>query len=55
MFKAVNSDFIKDENKKIKNQLDYDYEYLRNKLEKKNINIDNIKDIIKKFQVALPT
>ena len=55
MFKAVSSEIINSENEKIKNDLMHDYEYLQKKLEKKNINIDEIKNKIKNFQVALPT
>ncbi len=55
MFKAVNLEIINAENEKIKNNLKFDYEYLQKKLEKKNININEIKEKIKNFQVALPT
>ncbi len=55
MFKAVSSEIINSENEKIKKSSKFDYEYLQNKLEKKNINIDDIKEKIKNFQVALPT
>ena len=55
MFKAVQSDIINHENKKIIEDIKNDYDYLSNKFTKKNIQIENIKDKIKNFQVALPT
>ena len=55
MFKAVNSDIIHSQNQKDKSNLKFEYEHLQIKLDKKNINIDQIKDKLKNFQVALPT
>jgi L-rhamnose isomerase/sugar isomerase len=55
MFKAVEKDLIKTHNKKIESDLNFDYEYLEKKLRKENIDIHEIKEKIKKFQVAVPT
>ena len=55
MFKAVDQDKIISENNKIKIELENDYDYLGNRLKKLNIKIDEVKEKIKSFQVALPT
>ena len=55
MFKAVDIDIINSKNKKMKNELEIEYDYLKGKLDKKNIKIDEVKEKIKQFQVALPT
>ena len=55
MFKAVEKDLINTHNKKIESDLNFDYSYLEKKLKKENIDINEIKEKIKKFQVAVPT
>src|SRR6056300_879038 len=55
MFKAVEKDLINTNNKKIESDLNFDYEYLEKKLRKENIDIHEIKEKIKNFQVAVPT
>ena len=55
MFKAVEKELINSHNEKIKSDLKFDYAYLEKKLRKKNIDINEIKEKIKNFQVAVPT
>lgn len=55
MFKAIDQNLITEHNKKSQSDLNFDYEYLEKKLKKQNIDINSIKDSVKKFQVAVPT
>ena len=55
MFKAIDQNLITEHNKKNQSDLNFDYEYLEKKLKKQNIDINSIKDSVKKFQVAVPT
>ncbi len=55
MFKAIDQNLIIEHNKKSQSDLNFDYEYLEKKLKKQNIDINSIKDSVKKFQVAVPT
>ena len=55
MFKAVKKEIINEHNKTIKSSLDFDFEYLEKKLKKSHIDIHEILDQVKKFQVAVPT
>ena len=55
MYKAINKELIDQHNQSQKSNLDFDFEYLEQKLKKSNIDIHAIKDQIKKFQVAVPT
>jgi len=55
MFKAVEKDLINQQNTQLKSDLHYDFEYLEKKLQKININIHDIKEKIRNFQVAVPT
>ena len=55
MYKSINKELIDQHNQSQKSNLDFDFEYLEQKLKKSNIDIHAIKDQIKKFQVAVPT
>lgn len=55
MFKAVKKEIINEHNKTTKSSLDFDFEYLEKKLKKSHIDIHEILDQVKKFQVAVPT
>ena len=55
MYKAINKELIDQHNQSQKSNLDFDFEYLEQKLKKSNIDIHAIKEQIKKFQVAVPT
>ena len=55
MFKAIDQNLVTEHNKKSQSDLNFDYEYLEKKLKKQNIDINSIKDSVKKFQVAVPT
>ena len=55
MFKAVEKDLINEQNIQLKSDLLHDFEYLEKKLQKIHIDIHDIKEKIKNFQVAVPT
>ena len=55
MFKAVEKDLINEQNIQLKSDLQHDFEYLEKKLQKIHIDIHDIKEKIKNFQVAVPT
>ena len=55
MFKAVKKEFIDQHNQSRKSDLDFDFEYLEKKLQQSQIDIHQIKEQVKKFQVAVPT
>ena len=55
MYKAIKKELIDQHNQSQKSNLDFDFEYLEQKLKKSNIDIHVIKEQIKKFQVAVPT
>ena len=55
MFKAVKKEIINEHNRTTKSSLDFDFEYLEKKLKKSHIDIHEILDQVKKFQVAVPT
>jgi len=55
MYKAINKEIIDQHNQSQKSNLDFDFEYLEQKLKKSNIDFHVIKEQIKKFQVAVPT
>ena len=55
MFKAVIIESISENNQSIKSSLDFDFEYLENKLNMDHVDIRLILDQVKKFQVAVPT
>ena len=55
MFKAVEKGLINEQNIQLKSDLQHDFEYLEKKLQKIHIDIHDIKEKIKNFQVAVPT
>ena len=55
MFKAVDKEIINNHNLKLISDLNSDFDYLRKKLERNKVNINDIKNKIKNFQVAVPT
>ena len=55
MFKAVKKEVIDQHNQSHKSDLDFDFEYLEKKLQQSQIDIHQIKEQVKKFQVAVPT
>ena len=55
MFKAVKKEVIDQHNQSRKSDLDFDFEYLEKKLQQSQIDIHQIKEQVKKFQVAVPT
>ena len=55
MFKAVDKEIINNHNLKLISDLNSDFDHLRKKLERNKLNINDIKNKIKNFQVAVPT
>ena len=55
MFKAVDKEIINNHNLKLISDLNSDFDHLRKKLERNKVNINDIKNKIKNFQVAVPT
>ena len=55
MFKSVDNNLILDQNKKQNSNLDRDYEYFLNRIERININYKDIEKKISNFNVALPS
>ena len=55
MFKAVDKDLIYNHNLKLESDLKIDYEHLSKQLLRNKKDIQEIKNLIKKFQVAVPT
>ena len=55
MFKAVDKDLINNHNLKLESDLKIDYEHLSKQLLRNKKDIQEIKNLIKKFQVAVPT
>ena len=55
MFKAVDKGLIDKHNSSLISELNHDFEYLSKKFQTQNVNIEEIKNKLKNFQVAVPT